>query len=380
MKVSKEQERQGNSSFYQNLLTIVGDFFYVIHYEKDQPFLHWHMGHLVEEVPMILSLLLNQDEAIDYVHLDDQLLLSHFQEVIATGERSRLTFRFIDPKGQTRWFQYHAIPEKDNELGKVTRIYGFIRDVTEQELAWKARELYEREVEARRKQIELHQRNKIAQLQLAIFYQRLFNKLIHNTLKKTCNGTSEVSLRLLLLVNELMDDIFATPTSWNKHGTPNPNEKEPISLKDVINPMIIFFEEMAINQNKQVQISFDFDENKVVSLARKPFLKMILGIFVYLLEQEEGSSHLHFQSKNSRSGQVFFHFYIEDNRAIMPLRLFEMLGNKVQAINWTESYTLYGPFALALIEAKVIAEESGGTFLLKKRVESGVEIQGTFPI
>lgn len=83
------------------------------------------------------------------VHPDDQEVASASFERALAGDEDICEYRLRTPNGDTRWIQAYARPVRDETTGRVTRVYGAARDITEQRRAEEAlRRAYEHEHEA----------------------------------------------------------------------------------------------------------------------------------------------------------------------------------------------------------------------------------------
>lgn len=73
----------------------------------------------------------NAEAFIEYIHPEDRDDVRRSMERISTGQPDEYEYRIIPPDGDQRWVRAQTKPIFDNE-GNITRIVGYVRDITEQ--------------------------------------------------------------------------------------------------------------------------------------------------------------------------------------------------------------------------------------------------------
>lgn len=73
----------------------------------------------------------NAEAFIEYIHPEDRDDVRRSMERISKGQPDELEYRVIPPDGDQRWVRAKSKPIFDNE-GNITRIVGYVRDITEQ--------------------------------------------------------------------------------------------------------------------------------------------------------------------------------------------------------------------------------------------------------
>jgi PAS domain S-box-containing protein len=72
------------------------------------------------------------------IHLDDQPASQQHVQTLLSGQPHEYELRIINRSGQMRWLRDSGWPELDAETGRVVRIYGAARDITERRRAEEA--------------------------------------------------------------------------------------------------------------------------------------------------------------------------------------------------------------------------------------------------
>ncbi|MFY4815654.1 PAS domain S-box protein [Haloarcula sp. AONF1] len=73
----------------------------------------------------------NSEAFIEYIHPEDRDDVRRSMERISKGQPDEIEYRIIPPDGDQRWVRAQGKPIFDNE-GNITRIVGYVRDITEQ--------------------------------------------------------------------------------------------------------------------------------------------------------------------------------------------------------------------------------------------------------
>jgi PAS domain S-box-containing protein len=83
---------------------------------------------------------------LEYVHPEDLETVTQSLERLSEGEPDELEYRVVRPDGERRWVRAEGKPMLDDD-GTVTRIVGFVRDITERKARESELERYEAIVE-----------------------------------------------------------------------------------------------------------------------------------------------------------------------------------------------------------------------------------------
>ena len=70
---------------------------------------------------------------VEYIHPDDREEVIRVMERISNGESDEIEYRLVHPDGERRWVRVGTKPIFDEE-GSVSRIVGFVRDITERKV------------------------------------------------------------------------------------------------------------------------------------------------------------------------------------------------------------------------------------------------------
>ncbi|WP_336025167.1 hybrid sensor histidine kinase/response regulator [Halobellus salinisoli] len=73
----------------------------------------------------------NSEAFIEYIHPEDRDDVRRSMEQISKGQPDEIEYRIIPPDGDQRWVRAQSKPIFDSE-GSITRIVGYVRDITEQ--------------------------------------------------------------------------------------------------------------------------------------------------------------------------------------------------------------------------------------------------------
>lgn len=142
------------------------------------------------------------------IHPDDRESATRSMETVANGEPATIEYRVIRPNGELRWVRSEGRPIF--EAGAVSRIVGYVRDITEQK-------------ERERQLQSLHAR-----------FER-FGKHVHDALFFVSTDYSET-----LYANPGVEDIYGItpekayedPTSWMRHIHPDDRSKMREEMED----------------------------------------------------------------------------------------------------------------------------------------------------
>jgi PAS domain S-box-containing protein len=126
-KLAEEQLRQSEEKFRQ-LAEYINEVFYVTNPECDQIF---YISPPYERIwgRSCESLYQNPRSWLDLIHPDDLEEMSTNLEKQKQGEQLHRKYRIIREDGQIRWVYDRNFPVKDDQ-GNVTRVVGFIQDIT----------------------------------------------------------------------------------------------------------------------------------------------------------------------------------------------------------------------------------------------------------
>lgn len=147
-----QQDLRAREERYRVIVSLTSDYAYAYDVDPDGSLVNEWSTNSFEVITGFPVEETNRDGWKKLIHPDDVAITQNRYERLIAGEKDITEYRIITRDGQVRWLQDHGYPVYDETLGRVVRIYGAAKDITESKIAeqllWKqTSELQERNQE-----------------------------------------------------------------------------------------------------------------------------------------------------------------------------------------------------------------------------------------
>jgi PAS domain S-box-containing protein len=135
-----EETLREREARYRTISELVSDFAYALRVEQDNTLvLEWVTDAFSRITGFTMQEVEKQGGWYSLVYPDDVMLVRQSYDWLLSGQHSdEYEFRIVTGQGDIRWLRNHHRPVWDKSLGRVARIYGGMRDVTEWKQAMEA--------------------------------------------------------------------------------------------------------------------------------------------------------------------------------------------------------------------------------------------------
>lgn len=135
-RVRVEESLRESEARYRTVSELVSDYAYALVVQPDgtvKP--EWVTDAFVHITGFTPEEAMTQGGWMPFIHPEDIAIAQQSYERIMSGQADVRELRIITRNGKVRWLRKHNQPVWDPEQGRVVRIYGAARDVTERKLA-----------------------------------------------------------------------------------------------------------------------------------------------------------------------------------------------------------------------------------------------------
>lgn len=133
---AERQDLQEAEERFRILAELTSDFVYLVHIEEGGR--GFRNVWLSESFEKVFGRKLEELRGMHwrrFVHPDDQYIILERVAVLLAGKAFRGEARILDSAGRVRWLADHARPLLDPHTGKVVKVLGVLKDVTERKVA-----------------------------------------------------------------------------------------------------------------------------------------------------------------------------------------------------------------------------------------------------
>ncbi|MBN1966232.1 MAG: PAS domain S-box protein, partial [Anaerolineae bacterium] len=150
-----EERLRESEARYRKVSELASDYAYAAHVGPDGVV---HMEWVTDAFERVTGYSKEEFTARDswqvMTHPDDRAQIAEQMHTLLAGHAQQYELRLITKSGDTRWIEGHALPQWDEQQGRVVRFYGAARDITDR----KQNEQHLRDLTAERERIQVLQR------------------------------------------------------------------------------------------------------------------------------------------------------------------------------------------------------------------------------
>lgn len=147
-----EETLRNSEERYRSISEIISDFAYGFRVEPDNNIVNeWVIGALERITGFSIEDLQKRGGWENLIHPDDISIPRKQLEVLLSGKPDIGEYRIVAKDGKVLWMRNYARPVWDEELGRVTYIYGAVQDITQRKLAEDEKRILETKLQRAKK-------------------------------------------------------------------------------------------------------------------------------------------------------------------------------------------------------------------------------------